>query len=269
MLWEKVREKCKENGVEIIFNAQAKKILTNMNAVSKVQFNKNGTTVDLNCNAVFSTMPIKHLINAIEPKAPAKVNKVANGLEYRDFIIVGLLLSELKFEPENGEFVKDNWLYIQDKGVNVGRMQIFNNWSPYMVSSEDIWIGAEYFCHKSDSIWKMTENELINLALKELNQIGILNPKFYLDGKVVKCPKAYPSYTGTYEKLDVVQDHVNQIDNLFLMGRNGLHKYNNQDHSMLTAFKAVEIHESQTGSKADVWAINSDEEYHESVRKRK
>jgi len=231
--------------------------------VSQVQYKINGKIETLACDAVFSTMPIKHLVNALEPAAPKNVKEVAEGLEYRDFIIVGLLLSKVKFEPENGEFVKDNWLYIQDKGVNVGRMQIFNNWSPHMVSSDNIWIGAEYFCDKTDAIWKMSEPELIDLALRELDQIGVLNPKFYLDGKVVKCPKAYPSYTGTYDRLNVVQEHVNKIENLFLMGRNGLHKYNNQDHSMLTAFKAVEIFEKKTGSKEDIWAINSDNEYHE------
>jgi protoporphyrinogen oxidase len=176
-------------------------------------------------------------------------------------MIVGLELKKLKLEQEKGKLIKDNWLYIQEGNVKVGRLQIFNNWSPYMTKGDTIWIGAEYFCQQHDELWGSSDQEVINFALKELSLIGILEEGEYLSGKVVRCPKAYPTYSGSYHRLDQVIDYLDTKENLFLMGRNGLHKYNNQDHSMLTAFKAVELFEKAEPSKKEIWAINSDDEY--------
>jgi protoporphyrinogen oxidase len=270
MLWDKVAEKCTDNGVTIIRNAFVTKIELIENEVKSIDYeNSEGQSTNLKCSSAFSTMPLKNLFNSIHPAEDSAILETSRALEYRDFFIVGLLLTELKFEPENGGFIKDNWLYIQDKGVSVGRLQIFNNWSPYMVDSDNVWIGAEYFCNETDDIWKMKDEDLTKLALSELEQIGILDSSKFLDSKVVRCPKAYPSYTGAYSNIDTLQSRSCEIVNLYPMGRNGLHKYNNQDHSMLTAFKAVEIHEGNGGTIEDIWNINSDQEYHEEITETK
>jgi protoporphyrinogen oxidase len=148
----------------------------------------------------------------------------------------------------------------------VGRLQLFNNWSPFMVSGGGQWIGAEYFCDKGDALWDMSDADLIQLALTELESIGILESDKFTDGTVVRCPKAYPSYTGIYTDIQSLRDHLETIGNIFPMGRNGLHKYNNQDHSMMTAFKAVELIERGARSKEELWEVNTEDEYHEASK---
>ena len=263
MLWEKVADECGKSGVEIVMRANVSGLHLEDGRIVRVTYERGGETLTVDCDEVFSTMPLQELARTLGSAVPEDVAKVFEGLEYRDFLIVGLKLSELKFEKEGEEFIRDNWIYIQDKGVQVGRMQIFNNWSPFMVSGEGYWIGAEYFCNHTDEIWGTDDEELKRLAVSELESIGILEASKYIDGTVVRCPKAYPSYTGIYTDIGKVRTYLNTISNLYPMGRNGLHKYNNQDHSMLTAFKAVEVMESGGADKDQVWDINSDEEYHE------
>lgn len=263
MLWEKVTEECRAVGVTISMHSKVTGLNVEGGRVVSVAYEKDGETYSVDCDEVFSTMPLQQLAASMGPAVPEKVQAVFRSLEYRDFLIVGLKLSELLFDKEDGEFIRDNWIYIQDKGVQVGRMQIFNNWSPYMVAGEGYWIGAEYFCNEADDLWRMKDEDLIRLALKELEAIGVLNAERYLDGTVVRCPKAYPSYTGAYTDIGKVRTFLSSIGNLYPMGRNGLHKYNNQDHSMLTAFHAVDSMLAGGLDKDDVWDINSDEEYHE------
>ena len=263
MLWEKVTEECQKMGVTLIKNAKVNSIQFQGNLVKSVSYNDKGIQAkNLQCDAVFSTMPVKELIKSLHTEIPSTVVSIAESLEYRDFIIVGLQLQKLSLVPEKGKkMVEDNWLYIQDQGVKVGRLQLFNNWSPFMATSDLAWIGAEYFCKRGDDVWSLTDDALIDFALVELESIGILDKNDFVSGKVVRCPKAYPSYTGSYSKINLIQEFLEEKTNLFLMGRNGLHKYNNQDHSMLTAFKAVELFEKNHPSKKEIWAIHADDEY--------
>ncbi|MBL8148315.1 MAG: NAD(P)/FAD-dependent oxidoreductase [Blastocatellia bacterium] len=216
----------------------------------------------------FSTMPIKHLVSMLKPKTPEKVTVVADGLQYRDFLTVGLLLRKLNVLEKakaTAANVPDNWIYVQDGDVKVGRIQIFNNWSPYMVADRKntVWIGLEYFASQGDEIWEMKDNELIQLGVSELERIGFLMSDDLLDACVLRMPKAYPAYFGTYDQLDEIKDYFNTIPNLFLIGRNGMHRYNNQDHSMLTAMMAVDNIIEGRFDKTNLWDVNLEMVYHE------
>ncbi len=266
MMWERVYRECKKLGVQFELGASVCGLNLAGGHISAVVYRQDGEDKTLPCDAVFSTMALKDLVAALS-EVPDPVAKVGAALEYRDFIIVGLRLRALHLtEEDRRESIQDNWLYIQEKDVKVGRLQIFNNWSPFMVSGEGSWIGAEYFCDQGDEISGRSDEDLVRLAVEELHSIGIIRREDFLDGHVVRCDKAYPSYTGSYQQIGVVRSFLGTIGNLFPMGRNGLHKYNNQDHSMLTAFKAVEVYLKQVESTDEIWAINSEEEYHEEVK---
>jgi len=220
------------------------------------------------CDYFFSTMPIKHLIGMTTPHPPALVTEVAEGLSYRDFLTVGLLLSKLHVQEKNkqpADSVPDNWIYIQEGGVRVGRIQIFNNWSPYMVADYEntVWIGLEYFVNEGGDLWVLPDEEMIKLGISEMEKIGFLKKEDVLDACVLRMPKAYPAYIGSYEQLPVVQDYANGIPNLFLIGRNGMHRYNNQDHSMLTAMMAVDNIVKGRTDKSNLWEVNLEMAYHE------
>lgn len=266
MLWEKVADECVALGVDIRLKAHVRKLDVSNGLVHSVSWHEDGKDHTAVADVVMSTMPMRHLFRCMGDAVPAAVANVASKLEYRDFLIVGLKLERLSFDQEQGHDIRDNWIYIQDKGVKVGRLQLFNNWSPFMVSGGGQWIGAEYFCDKGDELWDMPDEDLIRLALEELATIGILETDKYVDGTVVRCPKAYPSYTGIYTDIQCLKDHLETIGNIYPMGRNGLHKYNNQDHSMLTAFKAVELIERGESSKEELWGVNTEEEYHETSK---
>jgi protoporphyrinogen oxidase len=183
---------------------------------------------------------------------------------YRDFITVGLLASRLAVREKDGATLKDNWIYIQEPDVVVGRLQIFNNWSPWLVASPDkVWIGLEYFCNETDDLWKLSDEEMSRFAIAEIAKIGIVNAGDVEDSHVVRVPKTYPAYFGTYDRFDVIRNCLDRFENLFLVGRNGMHKYNNQDHSMLTAMTAVENIIGGVLTKDNIWAINTEMEYHE------
>jgi protoporphyrinogen oxidase len=209
-------------------------------------------------------MPVRDLIRALSPAAPAEVVEVSEGLMYRDFITVGLLAARLAVTEKDGTPLKDNWIYIQEPDVTVGRLQVFNNWSPWLVSSPDkVWIGLEYFCNESDPIWKLSDEEMAKFAIGEVVKIGILKAADVEDFHVVRVPKTYPAYFGSYDHFDVIRNYVDRFENLFLVGRNGMHKYNNQDHSMLTAMTAVENIVNGVATKDNIWAVNTEMEYHE------
>jgi protoporphyrinogen oxidase len=214
-------------------------------------------------------MAVKDLINAMGTKVPSDVKKISDGLQYRDFITVGLLLNKLKIKNETkiptlDGLVPDSWIYIQERDVKVGRLQIFNNWSPYMVADiKKVWIGLEYFCNEGDELWEMRDPEFIQFAINELDSIDIIDKEDVLDSTIIRMPKTYPAYFGTYSQFNVIKDFADKFENLFLIGRNGMHKYNNQDHSMLTAITAVNNIISGEKSKENIWNINTEEEYHE------
>lgn len=227
-----------------------------------------GKREEMPCDYFFSTMPIRHLISMMHPKPDDRVCEVAEGLVYRDFLTVGLLLKKLHVQ-EHGKkpstSVPDNWIYVQDGGVNVGRIQIFNNWSPYMVADRknSVWIGLEYFVNEGDKLWVMSDKDLITLGISEMGKIGFAQGSDILDACVLRMPKAYPAYFGSYDQLDVVRDFTIRFSNLFLVGRNGMHRYNNQDHSMLTAMTAVDNIVAGRIDHRNIWDVNVEPTYHE------
>jgi len=217
----------------------------------------------------FSTMPVSELIAGMGDKVPEAVQKVAAGLQYRDFITVGILLKKLVAPAKRpGEFqelsLKDTWIYIQEKDVKVGRLQLFNNWSPFMVKDPSTtWLGMEYFCNKGDEFWSLTDEAIRQVAAAELEKIGLGRREDVLDTVVIRMEKTYPAYFGAYENFDLVREYTDGIPNLFLIGRNGMHKYNNSDHSMLTAMVAVDNICNGITDKSNIWSINTEQEYHE------
>jgi len=217
----------------------------------------------------FSTMPVKDLIRSMGEDPPSDVRQVAEGLIYRDFITVGLLLRKLKVRHETekeseNDLIPDNWIYVQENDVKVGRLQIFNNWSPYMVKDKDtVWLGLEYFCNEGDKLWSMSDEKFIQFAIEELVSIDFIENSDVLDSTIIRMPKTYPAYFGSYNEFNIIQKYTDSIPNIFLIGRNGMHRYNNQDHSMLTAMTAVENIINNVSTKKNIWAVNVEEEYHE------
>ena len=269
-LWEYVAEDVKTHGGEVEMFWNVEKLYTEgFRVIAADTVNsQTGERRHIEADYFFSTMPIKELMRCLDAPVPAKVLDVSDNLIYRDFITVGLLLKKLKVKEESehgSKLLADNWIYIQEPDVVVGRMQIFNNWSPYLVANPDnVWIGLEYFCYESDPLWKQSDEEMIALAKAEIEKIGIIDQADVLDACVIRVPKTYPAYFGSYERFDEVKDYVSQFENLFLVGRNGMHKYNNQDHSMLTAMTAVDNILEGRIDKYNIWALNTEMEYHES-----
>ncbi len=229
-----------------------------------------GTTRNIDCDYLFSTMPIKELIAAVKgEEVPAPVKDIAEGLIYRDFITVGLLLEKLKIKNNTtiktvGDLVPDNWIYIQEKDVKIGRLQIFNNWSPYLVQdSEKVWVGLEYFCNEGDELWSKKDEDFIAFAIEELVKIEVIQKEDVVDSTLLRVPKTYPAYFGTYDRFETLKEYTNRVENLYLIGRNGMHRYNNADHSMLTAMVAVENIVNNVTTKDNIWDVNTEEEYHE------
>lgn len=264
-LWEHVAQLVSAGEGEIHRGVTVDRVCVDGNKVISVQgVNQAGERLDFTGEYFLSTMPVRELVRGISPPAPAAVREVAEGLIYRDFIIVGLLAKELALTEEDGSPLKDNWIYIQEPDVRAARLQIFNNWSPWMVARKDrVWIGLEYFCNESDALWGLSDKEIAAVAIAEAVRVGILKAADVEDTHVVRVPKAYPAYFGSYDNFDVLRDYLDRFDNLFLVGRNGMHKYNNQDHSMLTAMAAVENIASGITTKHNIRAINTEMEYHE------
>ena len=235
----------------------------------QIRDEKTGEVKTQNGDYFFSTMPVKELIECIGNIVPSEVSEVASGLMYRDFITVGLLLNKLKIKnqtktPTVNDIVPDNWIYIQERDVKIGRLQIFNNWSPYMVKDPNTaWLGLEYFCNFGDELWSMSDEEFKKFAIDELAKIDIIEKKDVLDSTIIRLRNTYPAYFGTYDRFDIVREYVDKFENLFLIGRNGMHRYNNQDHSMLTAMTAVENIINGIKTKDNIWAVNVEMEYHE------
>lgn len=266
-MWEAVAKEIEDRGGKIYYRS----------AVTALNGNKEGgiesvETMHLDTGELktytgeffFSTMPVKELVGKLNHLAvPEQVHQASAGLEYRDFLIVGILATSLSIKDSNTAFT-DNWIYIQEKNIRAGRIQFFHNWSPYMVNHEgDIWIGVEYFCNETDPFWQQDDSTIAAAAIKEMEYIGILNAQQVKDKLVVKVKKAYPSYFGGYENFHHVQEFLDQIENLYLIGRNGMHRYNNSDHSMLTAMAAVENLISGRKDKSNIWDINTEDVYHE------
>ena len=268
-MWETVSREIVERGGQIVHHQRVSKIHLDGERIVAVEAvdPRSGQATIYRGDWFFSTMPVKELVRSLDAEVPAEVRQASEGLIYRDFITVGLLLKELKVHedsPQGRQLIRDNWIYIQEPDVLVGRLQIFNNWSPFMVSDRSkVWVGLEYFCYETEDLWKMSDQELIELGGKELEKIGIIDRSAVLDATVIRMPKTYPAYFGTYDRFDEVRRFVDRFSNLFLLGRNGMHRYNNQDHSMLTAMVAVDNIVAGVRDKSNVWAVNTEQDYHE------
>lgn len=269
-MWETVADEITQMGGQIRKQQEVIQLTAENKTIGSVTVRSNdGQTQEaFDCDYVFSTMPVQDLVRALNPRPPIDVNSVSDGLIYRDFITVGLLVKELEIKTSDDGLIQDNWIYIQEPDVQIGRLQIFNNWSPYMVADPDttVWLGLEYFCNEEDELWKKTDEELIELGMYELDKIGIIDTNKVLDGTVLRVEKTYPAYFGSYDRFSVIKEHLDQYENLFLLGRNGMHRYNNQDHSMLTAMKAVDLICAQEQNKEAIWQVNTEDEYHEAKR---
>ena len=267
-MWREVACKVEALGGEILRQTQPRRLeIVGPRVQAVLVADGAGQQRRIACDFVFSTMPVKELAGLLDGPVPKNVREVAAGLQYRDFIAVGLLLNSLRIKDDVSSpapLVADTWIYLQDPDVLAGRLLIFNNWSPYLVKDPSkVWIGVEYFCYESDNLWKLPEEEMARLAMTELERIGIIDAREVVDWRVERVPKAYPAYFGAYERFGEVQEFLDGCVNLFLVGRNGMHKYNNQDHSMLTAMVAVDNIVAGRTEKSNIWAVNTEMEYHE------
>lgn len=273
-LWEQVAKDILESGGIIRKGAKVTEVhKDNSNKIDYVSIATEDGTEKV-CGDIFlSSMPLKDLVAGMND-VPKDMLDIAEGLPYRDFVTVGLLVDKLnlvnttKIKTFNG-LVPDCWIYVQDTGVKLGRIQIFNNWSPYMVNDpeKEVWIGLEYFCNEGDYFWNMSDEECKKQAIQELKKMGVLSEKSIIkDAHREKVKKAYPAYFDTYEQIDKLISYLNQFDNLYCIGRNGQHRYNNMDHSMVTSFEAVHNIVNGIQSKDNIWNVNTEKEYHESAK---
>ncbi|MEA4815932.1 MAG: NAD(P)/FAD-dependent oxidoreductase [Lachnospiraceae bacterium] len=273
-LWEFLKQEIEDLGGIIHLESEIIALKKEGNQIKSVTIRKNGKEETVCADLFLSSMPVCDLISGMgEAVHDEEVKKTAKELPYRDFITVGLLLDKLKIKNNSkiktlGNIIPDCWIYVQEDSVKMGRIQIFNNWSPYMLSDprHTLWIGLEYFCNEGDKLWNMNDKDFINMAIDELVQIGMADAKDVKDSVRIKVKKAYPAYFGAYENFSKVQAYLNNIENLYCIGRNGQHRYNNMDHSMLTAMEAVRAIRGLC-SKDSVWNVNTEKEYHESGKK--
>lgn len=263
-LYSKMADEIIKMGGEIHFDSKVNNVHLNGNSIDYIEVNGNIIKGDY----YISSMPIKDLMNSMNDVDKSLLD-IANNLPYRDFITVGLLLDKLKIKNKTkmktvNNIVPDCWIYIQDNSVKLGRLQIFNNWSPYMVDDleKHIFVGLEYFCNEGDEMWNMKEEDFIKFAIDELVKIKIIDKEDVLDSVELKIKKAYPAYFDSYVEFPKVKDYLNSIDNLYCIGRNGQHRYNNMDHSMLTAIETVNVIKNGL-DKSIIWNVNADKEYHE------
>lgn len=286
-LWELTAEKVQQMGGKIITNAKVVGIHQNANGVidsvtyvptEKKADADDGIMVELaganpvtiDADYVISSMPVKDLVAGINdvPKAEADI---AAGLPYRDYMTVGVLLNKLNLKNQTkiktvGNIVPDNWVYVHDRNVHMGRFQIYNNWSPYLVKDLDntVWMGLEYFCNEGDRMWTMTDDKFAKAAIKEMVKMGLIDSADnVLDYHVERVKKAYPAYFDTYDHMDDLRAYLDKIPNLFCVGRNGQHRYNNLDHSMCTSFETVKSILAGSTDKSNIWNVNTEKEYHE------
>ena len=268
--FEALAKEIENKGGKILFEHKVSELkLENDNILSVKVSASNGEQKEIKTDVVFSSMPIKDLICSINGDVSVDVKNVAENLPYRDFITVGLLVNKLAIKNKSkyktvSNIIPDCWIYIQEKNVKLGRLQVFNNWSPYLVKDLEntVWLGLEYFCSEGDEMWNMAQDDFIEMAKKELAKIGIINEQDCLDAVLVKVKKAYPAYFGAYENFNIVREYIDKIRNLYCIGRNGQHRYNNMDHSILTGFEAARSLINGTDKKI-VWNVNAEKEYHE------
>jgi protoporphyrinogen oxidase len=254
-MWEMCTQKLRAIGGEVLMKHKARKIELEGNRAVAVRVDTPSGERRFEGEHVIVTMPIRSLVRALEPAPPENIRRAGEGLRYRDFLVVALILEATDLFP-------DNWIYIHTPGVKVGRIQNFNNWSQAMVPEAGrTCLGMEYFCFEGDGLWASSDAALAKQAASELAHLGLAQMDDVVDARVVRVPKAYPIYDSVYrEHIDRVRAFIDPIPNLHTIGRNGMHKYNNQDHSMLTAMMTIE---NMMGAAHDVWSVNTDFDYHE------
>ncbi|HOV75823.1 MAG TPA: NAD(P)/FAD-dependent oxidoreductase [Candidatus Hydrogenedentes bacterium] len=273
-LWEKAADAVIAQGGAILFNHTVTRIHAAGGRVTGVEAvdTSSGKTVRILGEAVFSTMPVKEMIAGLDCAVPPEVRAVSDGLQYRDFMEVGVLAKKLcplpsslpaGSGPNPMNLIPDTWIYIQEREVRLGRLQIFNNWSRYMLRDPDhtLWLGLEYFCNEGDELWRQPDPDILKFAIGELASISVIDPADVMDGVVLRVPKSYPAYVGAYDQFPAVRAFTDTIPNLFLIGRNGMHRYNNMDHSMLTAMTAVDNLVNGVESKDAIWNVNTEQAY--------
>jgi protoporphyrinogen oxidase len=271
-LWERLADIIVQKGVTIKKGYKVEKLVKENGKIKSVKCMTNGKKEEIAGDIFISSMPLKDLVENIEgEKVPKNILDIASNLPYRDFITIGILVDKLNIKNETtiktlGNIVPDCWIYVQEPEVKVGRIQIFNNWSPYLVEEpeKNVWIGLEYFCNENDALWNMTEKDFKDMAITELKKMKILDDKQKIkDAHMEKIKKAYPAYFDTYARINELINYLNDIENLYCIGRNGQHRYNNMDHSMLTAIEAANNIKNNIKDRSNIWNVNTEKEYHE------
>ena len=274
-LWDVTASEVEKLGGTIIKNARVTKFHKNENNVlTSLTYEKDGKEYTAEGDYFISSMPVRDLVAGMNdvPKEPARI---AAGLPYRDYMTLGVLVPKINLENKTnmktvGNIVPDCWVYVQDRKVKLGRFQIYNNWSPYMIKDLEntVWIGLEYFVNEGDEFWRMTEEEFSKIGIDEMIKLGLIDsPDAVLDTHMEKVKKAYPAYFDTYDEMDKLVSYLSSIENLYCVGRNGQHRYNNIDHSMVTSFETVKNILSGKKEKANIWNVNTEQEYHEETAK--
>jgi len=268
-MWEEVAARVVEAGGQIFIRHRVTAVERRGDRIMSVDVVdlESGEARRIACDAFFSTMPVRELVEQLHPE-DCVVRNVSDGLPYRDFMTAGIVVRKMSASTASrgGASIipPDNWIYIQEPDVRIGRLQIFNNWSPDLVADPNtVSLGLEYFCNEGDNLWSMQDQTFIDFASRELEKIGLIDRRDVVDGTVVRVPKAYPAYFGEYPRIGRVREYLDGIANLFAIGRNGMHRYNNQDHSMLAAREAVGCLVTGRTDKSAIWAVNTEDEYHE------
>ena len=270
-LWDVTAEEVREMGGSILTNCKVISFEKNTdNHIISLTYEKDGQPQTVNGDIFISSMPLKDLVGGMND-VPAKEASIAAGLPYRDYRTLGVLIRKLNLKNKTqiktiNNIVPDNWIYVHDRTVQVGRFQIYNNWSPYMVADIEhtVWVGLEYFCSEGDELWNMPEEDFASYGIAEMIRMGLIDSKDdVLDTHAESVKKAYPAYFDTYSEIDTLVDYLKGIDNLYCVGRNGQHRYNNIDHSMMTSFEAVKNIVNGIENKDNIWSVNTEKEYHE------
>ena len=270
-LWEVTASEVEKMGGTIIKGAKVTKLHKDENnMLTGLTYEKDGAEKEMSGDVIISSMPVKDLVGGMNdvPETPARI---AKGLPYRDYMTLGVLVPKIKLKNKTkmktvGNIVPDCWVYVQDRRVKMGRFQIYNNWSPYMVKDLEhtVWIGLEYFVNEGDEFWNMTEDAFSKFGVDEMVKLGLIDSADeVLDSHMERVKKAYPAYFDTYDEMDTLIEYLNTIPNLYCVGRNGQHRYNNIDHSMVTSFEAVKNILSGEADKSNIWNVNTEKEYHE------
>lgn len=260
MMWEQMQSEIVSKGGKVCTNKQVISIKNDNEKIEEIiiKDTKTGEITIVEADYFISSIPIVDLINGMSYK-PENVSYIANNLKYRDMLILGLLFKGFK-----SEILLDNWIYLQDSNIKAGRLEIYNNFSHEMLKDKNtVWLGMEYFCNKGDELWSKSDLDLINMGISELSKMQFFNKEDFIEGTVYRIEKAYPAYFGVYERFNEIRDFTDTIKNLFLIGRNGMHKYNNMDHSMICGFEAARTIINNTEDKSSIWNVNLEKEYHE------